>query len=101
MANQRRNWEDRGKELAAGATDAVIAKLEEEFKAKQERLHQLQEELDETSVAQKLAEQSQLRQEINNLAQEISFARDLVKPAMVNAAGRAGRQKDPSKSCFP
>lgn len=104
MARQQRpRWEDRGKELAAQMTDAAITKLQAELQEKQERLRQLEVELREPAIAEKIAERSQLRQEIGDLEQQLAFARDAVKPAMVQAAGRAGRSKDypqESKGCF-
>lgn len=108
MARQQRRWEDRGKELAAQMTDAAIAKLQEEFQEKQARLGQLDKELEklrEAAIIQELTERSQqrsqLQREVLDLEQELTFIRDAVKPKMVQAAGRAGWEKDsPKTGCF-
>ena len=101
MANQQGGrWENRGKEIAAQATDAAITKLQEELQGKRAELGQLDKELEETSVAQKLAKRSQLQQEVAGLEEELDFTRNLVKPKLVWAGGQAGRYGDGHRGCL-
>ena len=97
MSNQ---WENRGKELAAQVTDAAIARLEEELRTKQGQLSGLDEDLAKQGIPAKLTERHHLEREISHLVDQILFARDAVKPKVVEAAGKAGRVRDGHKGCF-
>ena len=93
-------WENRGKEFAEQVTDAAITRLEEELRTKQGQLNELDEDLAKQGVPAKLTERQQLAGEISYLLDQIQFARDAVKPKVVEAAGKAGRVRDGRTGCF-
>lgn len=104
MAEQQqpKNWEERAIELAREATEQIGNELEEELRIKRERFGEVEQELERDSVAQRLEEKSQLEREIEELDEQLTFARDAIAPRMVASAAGVGFNKDnpPKKGCF-